>query len=63
MLPPIFEKHKISLNRTKLLLIVNLSNIISKSTEDFAMEQCFFYLTSPFFLQCYKSQQDFFKIV
>ena len=30
MLPSIFEKHKICSNRTKLLLIVNLSNIISK---------------------------------
>ena len=41
MLPSvsIFEKHKICSNRTKSLLIVNLSNIISKINEDFAMER------------------------
>ena len=39
MLPSIFEKHKTCLNRIKLLLIVNLSNIISKDNEDFAIER------------------------
>ena len=34
-----FEKHKISSNRTKLRLIVNLSNIMSKNNEDFVMER------------------------
>ena len=35
-----FLKNKICLNRTKSLLIVNKSNIMCKSNEDFAMEQC-----------------------
>ena len=39
MLPSIFEKHKTWLNRIKSLLIVNLSNIISKDNEDFAIER------------------------
>ena len=39
VLPSIFEKHKTCLNRTKSLLILNLSNIISKDNEDFAIEQ------------------------
>ena len=39
MLPSIFEKRKTCLNRIKLLLIVNLSNIISKDNEDFAIER------------------------
>ena len=39
MLPSTFEKHKTCLNRIKSLLIVNLSNIISKDNEDFAIER------------------------
>ena len=39
MLPSIFEKNKTCLNRIKSLLIVNLSNIISKDNEDFAIER------------------------
>ena len=41
MLPSIFEKHKTCSNRTKSLLIVNQTNIISKNNEDFAMERRF----------------------
>ena len=62
MLPSIFEKHKICSNRTKSLLIVNKTNIISKNNEDFAMERRFLiYLTLPSTI--YKHQQDSFKIV
>ena len=41
MLHSFFEKHKICLNRTEtlLILIVNSSNIMSKSSEDFVMER------------------------
>ena len=39
MLPSIFEKYKICSNHTKSLQIVNWFNIISKSNDDFAMEQ------------------------
>ena len=41
MLPLIFEKYEICLNRTESLQIVIYSNIISKSKEDFAIERCF----------------------
>ena len=41
MLPSSFEKHKISLNRTKSLLAVNQSNIISKNNEDLGTERRF----------------------
>ena len=41
LLPSSFEKHKICLNCTKSLLIVNWSDIISEINEDFAMEQHF----------------------
>ena len=47
MLPSIFEKHTCS-NRTKSLLIVNETNIISKNNENFAMER-FCYLLHPSF--------------
>ena len=38
MLLSIFEKHKTCSNRTKSLLIINYSKIISKNNEDFATE-------------------------
>ena len=41
MLPSIFEEHRVCSNRTKSLLIVNQSNIISKKNQNFAMEWCF----------------------
>ena len=49
MLPSIFEKQKICLNRTKSLLMVN------PIFELFDWNNCY-YLTSTFFLQFYKPQ-------
>ena len=57
MLPSMFEKHKMYSNRAKSLLIVNLSNIISKSNEDFAMVRhcllkgCVRYIFASFFFK------------
>ena len=41
MLPSSFGKHKICSNRTKSLLTVNQSNIISKNNEDLGIERRF----------------------
>ena len=41
MLPAIFEKYEICLNRTKSRLIVDQPNILSAKNENFAMERGF----------------------
>ena len=50
-----FWKNKICLNRTKSLVIVN-NPILSAKKWGFCDETVCSYLTSPFFLQCYKPQ-------
>ena len=61
MLPSIFEKHKICSNYTKSLLTV-INPILSAKKWGFCDGRAFCYLTSPFFLQCYKPQYHSFKI-
>ena len=54
------------LNNTKFVrivsLLVNFSNNISKEW-GFCYKTAFYYLASPFFLQCYKPQENSFKIL